>query len=320
MSIVLDMNDLISVIVPIYKVEKYLVRCIESILNQTYQNLEIVLVDDGSPDNCPAICDKYRLVDNRIRVIHKENGGLSDARNAGIKNCTGDYCVFVDSDDYIDAEFVECLHSLAIKHHVKVACVGYQMVSDTVPAAPSRAQDSVEVVYSREDAIRGLFDESMYADFAWNKIFHRSLFDRIVFPIHRTMEDLGTIYKAIDCCDQIAYSSRKLYYYYQRDDSILHQRPASFYCDLYTLGKERYDYLERQYPNMKENHLYYFILLTNHYYYFEQGLKKEARKELIRVYQRCKNDVVFKDRCKYYLIRYAPKLHAWLKGLRGDAQ
>ena len=108
------MNSLISVIVPIYNVEKYLDRCVESIINQTYKNLEIILVDDGSPDNCTQMCDDYAKKDSRIRVVHKENGGLSDARNAGMEVATGEYVSFIDSDDYISLDFYETLFQTMI--------------------------------------------------------------------------------------------------------------------------------------------------------------------------------------------------------------
>ena len=105
------MKKLISVVLPIYNVENYIEKCMESVLNQTYKNIEIILVDDGSPDNCPIICDQYVKEDNRVKVVHKENGGLSDARNAGIKVANGDYITFIDSDDYVDKDYVEFLYN-----------------------------------------------------------------------------------------------------------------------------------------------------------------------------------------------------------------
>ena len=105
------MKKLISIVLPIYNVENYIEKCMESVLNQTYKNIEIILVDGGSPDNCPIICDQYVKEDNRVKVVHKENGGLSDARNAGIKVANGDYITFIDSDDYVDKDYVEFLYN-----------------------------------------------------------------------------------------------------------------------------------------------------------------------------------------------------------------
>ena len=117
------MEDLISVVVPIYNVENYIKKCVDSILSQTYKNLEIILVDDGSPDNCPQICDEYAQKDNRIKVIHKENGGLSDARNAGIDISKGKFITFIDSDDYIEKDYVEVLYN-SIKENASDMAIG----------------------------------------------------------------------------------------------------------------------------------------------------------------------------------------------------
>lgn len=118
------MNPLISVIVPIYNVEKYLVRCVDSIVNQTYKNLEIILVDDGSPDRCPQMCDDYAEKDSRIKVVHKKNGGLSDARNAGMAVATGEYISFIDSDDWIETSMFELLLNNIFQYDCEISCGG----------------------------------------------------------------------------------------------------------------------------------------------------------------------------------------------------
>ncbi len=122
------MEDLITVIVPVFKVEKYLEKCVKSICCQTYKNLEIILVDDGSPDNCGKMCDKYAKSDKRIKVIHKENGGLSDARNAGIKMATGKYIAFVDSDDYVSNDYIEYMYKILKKENTKISICELQIV------------------------------------------------------------------------------------------------------------------------------------------------------------------------------------------------
>ena len=129
-------NPLISVIVPIYNVEEYLNRCVESIVNQTYQKLEIILVDDGSPDNCPRMCDDWAKKDSRIKVIHKENGGLSDARNAGMKITTGEYISFIDSDDYIETCMIEILYEAIKKYDCDIASCRVRIVMDDKPSIP----------------------------------------------------------------------------------------------------------------------------------------------------------------------------------------
>ncbi|MGN1300444.1 MAG: glycosyltransferase family 2 protein [Clostridia bacterium] len=122
------MNDLISVIIPVYKVEKYLEQCISSVIRQTYRNLEIILVDDGSPDNCPKICDEYAKKDNRIRVIHKKNGGVSSARNIGIDKAKGKWIAFIDSDDWVEENYIERLHVCAVKENADIALCGYNRI------------------------------------------------------------------------------------------------------------------------------------------------------------------------------------------------
>ena len=127
-------KDLISIIVPVYKVEPYLDRCIQSIVNQTYKNLEIILVDDGSPDNCPVMCDTWAQRDTRIKVIYKKNSGLADARNMGLEVAKGTYLTFVDSDDYVDERFVECLYAQIQESDAQISCVDLQKFNDENPA------------------------------------------------------------------------------------------------------------------------------------------------------------------------------------------
>ena len=125
------MKKLISIVLPIYNVENYIEKCMESVLNQTYKNIEIILVDDGSPDNCPIICDQYVKEDNRVKVVHKENGGLSDARNAGIKVANGDYITFIDSDDYVDKDYVEFLYNTIEETDADIAIGGHRVIYDS---------------------------------------------------------------------------------------------------------------------------------------------------------------------------------------------
>ena len=124
------MNPLISVIVPVYKAEKYLDKCVQSIVNQTYKNLEIILVDDGSPDNCPEMCDEWAKKDSRIKVIHKENGGVSSARNAGLDNSFGDYIGFVDSDDFIENDFYECLYDNLVENGADISFCTFKTLDE----------------------------------------------------------------------------------------------------------------------------------------------------------------------------------------------
>ena len=143
-------NDLVTVVVPVYNVEKYLDRCVNSIVNQTYRNLEIILVDDGSPDNCPAMCDEWAKKDSRIRVIHKQNEGQGVARNVGIENATGDYIYFMDSDDYIDLTTIEKACDLAKQHNADVVCFGLLCVNSSGEIVSRGVPNTAKLIYEGE--------------------------------------------------------------------------------------------------------------------------------------------------------------------------
>jgi len=216
----MDNMPLISVIVPVYKVEKYLQRCVDSIRAQTYRNLEIILVDDGSPDDCGTLCDRFAVQDERIRVIHKENGGLSSARNAGIDIARGEYLGFVDSDDWIEHTMYETLLSAALRENVKLVCGGRYDFSErtgerTVGLCPKR-----EEVISGEELTRRIFTWNGLDSAAWDKLYHRSLFAAIRYPLGRINEDLPVTYKLAFAAGKAAMVSKPLYNYYHRPGSI----------------------------------------------------------------------------------------------------
>lgn len=228
------MQKLISVIVPIYKVETYLDRCIQSIKEQTYRNLEIILVDDGSPDCCGEICDRYATEDSRIKVIHKVNGGLSDARNAGIEIAEGDYIAFVDSDDWIHKQMLELLIKAIERDGSEIAICSYQTVYDD-----KRYED---IYYQGDGAINTLTvvnqTDSQYDYFvktdrreiytvAWNKLYHRRLFENIRYPKGKVHEDEYTTFKLLYEAKGIVWIKLPLYYYVQRSNSIMGEFRAS---------------------------------------------------------------------------------------------
>ena len=258
-------NELVSVIVPVYKVEPYLDRCVASILAQTYPNLEVILVDDGSPDNCPALCDAWAQRDARIRVIHKKNGGLSDARNVGLDAASGAYISFVDSDDYIAENFIETLYDLLHEYHTDISAVHWKLVYADAPEVPAPLSSRNVTLFQGADAIRELFTEDTYACYAWNKLCKRELFDTIRFPVGRIMEDLGIAHKILFDAGQIVYSDEPLYYYYQRDGSILHTDCIKFFQDRLAMVTERYLFLEKLYPDMLENDAYFVDMALNDY-------------------------------------------------------
>lgn len=210
----------ISVIVPVYKVEPYLRRCVDSILAQTYTNLEIILVDDGSPDNCPAICDEYAKKDSRVRVIHKENGGLSDARNAGLNICTGEYIAFVDSDDWIEPDMYEKLLANMIQFGTEMSVGG---VSDDVEENGNyrsvKVSDYGDKTFaeSNVEAMKRYFLGSWAA---WDKLYKASLFDGIRYPVGEINEDEAIVLQLLEKCSKVVYTNDVCYHYIRRPDSI----------------------------------------------------------------------------------------------------
>lgn len=220
-----DSSPLISVIIPIYKVEQYLKRCVDSVLNQTYTNLEIILVDDGSPDSCPKICDDYATLDSRVKVIHKKNGGLSSARNAGLNICKGEYIAFVDSDDFVSNYFVDFLYKAVVDNHVNISVAEYrsfneneELIDENKPDDYAAEKQSLEEMMSRYSSIYA--HDSMLTIVSWNKLYKVDLFDEIRFPEGKLYEDAATTYKILNRCDEIAFVKNPLYYYLLRRNSI----------------------------------------------------------------------------------------------------
>lgn len=217
------MKDLISVVVPVYRVEQYLDQCMQSILKQTYPNLEIILVDDGSPDRCGEWCDKYQKNDVRVQVIHQKNGGLSKARNAGIERATGDYITFVDSDDYIHPKMYEILLSQMKRLDAEVGICDYLEVSDTETRMfRAEVKDEDALLFTKKEAKNGYYIYEKKARFvvAWNKLYKRELFDKVRYPEGKVHEDTYTTYKALYKAKGIAWVNKPLYYYRIRNSSI----------------------------------------------------------------------------------------------------
>ncbi|WP_251454424.1 glycosyltransferase family 2 protein [Veillonella intestinalis] len=219
----------ISVIVPVYKVEQYLNECIDSILNQTYKDLEIILVDDGSPDNCGKICDEYVKKDSRIKVIHKKNGGLSDARNVGIDVATGDILGFVDSDDYIDPNMFEDMITYMAVNNLDVVCADTFIVRGS--HTRFRPRYGKDLIYDEGQAINEILNGKL-DNATWNKIYKRKVIGNIRFPVGRKYEDVATIYKYIYNAKRVGYISKPFYYYRKLKTSIT---GTSFNC------QSRYD-------------------------------------------------------------------------------
>ncbi len=216
--------ELISVIVPVYNVEKYLDRCVESIVNQTYTNLEIILVDDGSPDNCSAMCDAWAEKDNRIKVIHKENGGLSSARNSGLDVMTGEYVYFIDSDDTIEKNTLELLYFAIVNNDVEISMAGFNLVyiSDKSVLKIKKHQFSKTGIISCKECLENFYSPYGFV-MSCNKLYHSSLFEKKRFRNGILYEDADLLFDFYIILDNIYYCDCSTYNYYIRSDSITNQ-------------------------------------------------------------------------------------------------
>lgn len=213
------MNSKISVVLPIYNVEKYLERCLESVINQTYRNLEIILVDDGSTDCSGQICDDYAAKDERIRVLHKVNGGLSDARNEGAKIATGEYLTYIDSDDYVMLTYVEYLYGLIEKYGTQIALCTHTVVFETGKKVPIGNGD--DELLSAEACMERMLYHDVIDTSAWAKIYSIDLAKKITYPKGKLFEDIGTTYKFFLESGQIACGYEPQYFYIVRKNSIV---------------------------------------------------------------------------------------------------
>lgn len=229
------MKKLVSVIVPVYNVEKYLERCIESIIHQSYRNLEIILVDDGSTDNSGMICDKYKEKDKRIIVIHKKNGGLSDARNAGIKIFTGECVTFIDSDDYVSSNMIMSMLDVLEKTSSKLVQCEFIKGQDQFYKFKKVGKYTV---YNRKNA----FEDRKVHVCVCGKLYERSLIREKYFPTGKINEDEFYTYKCIYEAEKIAVMRDKMYYYFQQPDSIMHKRRPYLNMDILTAYDERIDF------------------------------------------------------------------------------
>jgi len=238
---------LISVIIPVYKVEKYVEKCIQSVINQTYENLQIILVDDGSPDNCGKICDEYAKKDHRIEVIHKSNGGLSDARNKGLEIAKGEYIGFVDSDDYIEADMYEVLYNLLKQYNADVSICNFYTVSQG-KISIKNAENGIKE-YNRIEILKEILLDKNIQSYAWNKLYKKELFDEIKYPIGKKYEDIGTTFFLLEKCNKVVVTGKSEYYYINRQDSIVNNVTESTITDYIELIIQRYDYIEE---NIKE--------------------------------------------------------------------
>ena len=247
------MNRLVSVIVPIYKVEQYLTHCVNTIVNQSYSNLEIILVDDGSPDNCGKMCDEFAEQDRRIKVIHKQNGGLSDARNAGIDIATGDYITFIDSDDYVMLDMIESLMSIIAKENVDIAqCNFIRNKNDSIGELQHESSQSEKFTVYFETKMSAYLKDKKINTAACGKIYKGSLFYEIRFPVGRLHEDVFTTYKLIHEAESVAVTDYVGYVYRINENSITTSKFSPKKLDSVYGEIERAEFIKKNYHDLRK--------------------------------------------------------------------
>ncbi len=237
-------SPLVSIIIPVYKVEPYLEKCVRSVMEQSYRNLEIILVDDGSPDNCPALCDGLANKDRRISVIHKENGGLSDARNCGMQASKGTYIYFLDSDDYIMPDAIKKMMMVMLEANADIVCADYCSVTE----------DGRYIDHGHQN-LRSDFSAGQAIDYfstrdwgAWGKLYKRSIHQNIHFPVGRIHEDEAIMFQLISRCNLIAVLPDVLYSYLKRNESITAQTYTKKKMDWFYGWKNNVEFISERYP------------------------------------------------------------------------
>lgn len=251
-------TPLISVIVPIYNVEQFLEKCLTSISSQTYKNLEVILVDDGATDNSGKICDKYAECNPNFKVVHKKNGGLSDARNTGLELCKGEYITFIDGDDYISQDYVEKLYNTLAKYNTDISVCAEQYVQysengeETIIKRPFNDYNG-ELVMTAAEALDNFIRQNMFDASACAKLYKTKCFEGIRFPCGYAYEDIGTIYKPFLKSKSVVFFSDRLYFYIQRQGSILHTNSNSKrYWDGIKMAESQYSDVIKQCPQLEK--------------------------------------------------------------------
>ncbi len=305
-------QPLISVIVPIYNVEKYLDRCVESIVNQTYMNLEIILVDDGSPDNCPKMCDEWAQKDTRIKVIHKENGGLSDARNAGMPFVTGEIVSFIDSDDWIELNMFEKMLSQMQKDNSDIVSCGVKWVEEDGVVIRDVTVSKNEVL-DTHSAMKELINDNKLKQHVWNKIYKHDLIKDIPFEKGKYHEDVFWSYQIVGRAKKISVIVDSFYNYVQRSNSIMGEGFSAKRLDSLEANELRCKYMKKNFPELYDNALYVYI--GSCHYQLQCAVRANQPKEIIEniknrtVFRKTGHParvIAFKQKILYYLFTFFP--------------
>ncbi|MBQ3347999.1 glycosyltransferase family 2 protein [Candidatus Saccharibacteria bacterium] len=262
-------EPLISVVIPIYNVEDYVSMCVDSVRRQSYENLEILLIDDGSTDRSGEICDEIVKLDKRVKVFHKENGGLSDARNVGISKARGEILALVDGDDKVESEYIRIMYDKMYETGADVVVCGYD---EEVPREKN--------ITGRKAALNLLLKQKNYDIVAWNKLYRKELFDNILYPAHEKHEDSLTTYKILAKADKVAYVPEKLYHYVSRGGSIMNEAKINDRLEMrLRAAKEAARYFEGDNDLTQAAEI---AILTSHFAFLDAAIRKELPNEIIK--------------------------------------
>lgn len=247
-------KPLISVIVPAYNVEKFIGKCIDSILRQSFKDFEVLLIDDGAKDSTPEICDACAKKDSRIKVYHKENGGLSDARNYGIDRMQGKYVTFIDSDDYVDSGYFEYLYGLITQEEdIQIAICGKKSVREDENASPD--PETFHETITGERAVQKMLCGHGSGHSAWGKLYSANLWKTVRYPKGKIYEDYATTYRVMALVDKAAWGNAAMYFYVQHIESIMHQKCSRRSLSLVDIADEETEFIVKKWPALKQEAL-----------------------------------------------------------------
>ena len=271
------MEDLISIIVPVYNVEQYLDKCLDSLTNQTYKNLEIILIDDGSTDSSGKKCDEWKQKDTRITVIHKQNSGVSSARNMGLNKSTGTYVIFIDSDDYCDIKMIEKLYFLIKKYNSEMAICSFYYLYDNYLKEAKKLKNLLKM---NKTTFLDNINQDYYKGYLWNKLLKKELLKNLQFDENKYIcEDMFFVINYLENCNNIIYTDQSLYYYRQNNNSVMHNmnlnkvyHHVKSLDEIITLIKERYH--SKIYYSLEVENIY---IASNLKYYIKKNNKNDER-------------------------------------------
>ena len=295
----------ISIIIPVYNVEKYLERCLDSVLNQSYKNLEIILINDGSTDNSLDICLKYAKKDNRIKLINQNNSGISEVRNKGLEAAKGEYIAFVDSDDVIDKDMFKTLYNNLLKYDSDISSCNYKIFHNKINFDK---EEYYNKIFTKEESLKDIISNGVLTNFLWNKLFKKELFNNIKFPKNMIYEDMYVMPKIIEKTTKIVYTNQILYGYFQRENSYVNSfdedKNKNYFLVINNVYNDlkKYNFLDKELKNYKVFSIYSAFLQAAKSNALYSDFMKEKHKEYKKEFKYLNKKVKLKRKLLYYLL------------------